>query len=96
MDRLLSKQELELLDATEESEIDDSDESTCETCQRLTCEAQDIKTSKWWIEKVEYQRDNICCVEQETTLCPLADPCCSFMKESCDWWQNLKKEMLND
>ena len=51
---------------------------------------------KWWIEKIEYQRDNICCIGQEKTLCPLDDPCCSFMKESCDWWQNLKKEMLND
>jgi len=56
--------------------------------------AQDRKSVKAVIEEIDNQRDNVCCVGEETTLCPLADPCCSFMRKSCTWWQQFKERTL--
>lgn len=52
-----------------------------------------VARDREWVARIEKQRDEICCVGQETTLCRLADPCCSFMRKSCNWWQQFKKDM---
>ncbi len=85
MDRLLSKRDL-----TNIGKLGLPDSSDW---QQLILKAQDAKTATALIKQIEKQRDEVCCVGQEITLCRLADPCCSFMKKSCTWWQEIKESV---